>query len=198
MLRKTSIRSTILAALLTLFLATPQALPASQSGQTRTYYIAADEINWDYAPSGTDQIHGEKYHFQDDPASKGMLNPNATVYRKAIFREYTDASFKTASRVPRHGHTLASWARSFAPKSETRSNWFSKTMHHVPAAFIPTVSSTARIPRARAIRTTPAAGTKPTTPSLRAPPTPMSGRFPSEPDRQKARAAPRSGSITRM
>jgi FtsP/CotA-like multicopper oxidase with cupredoxin domain len=99
MLRKTSIRSTILAALLTLFLATPQALPASQSGQTRTYYIAADEINWDYAPSGTDQIHGEKYHFQDDPASKGMLNPNATVYRKAIFREYTDASFKT--RKPR-------------------------------------------------------------------------------------------------
>jgi len=95
MLRKTPIRSTILAALITLFLATPQALPASQSGRTRTYYIAADEIDWDYAPSGTDQIHGEKYHFQDDPASKGMLNPNVTVYRKAVFREYTDASFHT-------------------------------------------------------------------------------------------------------
>ena len=64
-------------------------------GQTRTYYIAADELDWDYAPSGTDQIHGEKYHFQDDPNSKGTLNPNASTYRKALFREYTDATFTT-------------------------------------------------------------------------------------------------------
>jgi FtsP/CotA-like multicopper oxidase with cupredoxin domain len=65
------------------------------SGRVRTYYIASDEVDWDYAPSGEDLIHGEKYHLQDDPASKGTLNPNATVYRKAVFREYTDASFKT-------------------------------------------------------------------------------------------------------
>ena len=50
----------------------------SNGGQTRTYYIAADELDWDYAPSGIDQIHGEKYHFQDNPDSKGMLDPNAT------------------------------------------------------------------------------------------------------------------------
>jgi FtsP/CotA-like multicopper oxidase with cupredoxin domain len=61
----------------------------------RTYYIAADEVDWDYAPSGKDLIHDEKYHFQDDPASKGTLNPNATVYRKAVFNEYTDATFHT-------------------------------------------------------------------------------------------------------
>ncbi len=67
----------------------------SQGGQDRTYCIAADEIDWDYAPSGKDQIHAEKYHFEDDPASKGTLNPNATVYRKVVFREYTDASFRT-------------------------------------------------------------------------------------------------------
>ncbi|HZQ67925.1 MAG TPA: multicopper oxidase domain-containing protein [Terriglobales bacterium] len=70
-------------------------LPASAT-QTRTYYIAADEVDWDFAPSHTDLIHGEKYHLQDDPASKGELDPNATHYRKACFHEYTDATFKTA------------------------------------------------------------------------------------------------------
>ncbi len=43
----------------------------------------------------TDQITGEKFHFQDDPDSKGMLDPNATVYRKAVFREYADSTFRT-------------------------------------------------------------------------------------------------------
>jgi manganese oxidase len=64
--------------------------------------LAADEIDWDYAPSGMNQINGEKYHFQDDPASKGMLNPNATVYRKVVFREYTDPSFQTLKTRPEH------------------------------------------------------------------------------------------------
>jgi len=68
---------------------------SKNSEHTRTYCIAADEVDWDYAPSGTDQIHGTKYHYQDDPASKGMLNPNTTVYRKALFREYTDSTFTT-------------------------------------------------------------------------------------------------------
>lgn len=31
------------------------------AGRVRTYYIAADEVDWDYAPSGKDLIHGEKY-----------------------------------------------------------------------------------------------------------------------------------------
>ncbi len=64
-------------------------------GRVRTYYIAADEVDWDYAPSGKNLIYGEKYHFQDDPGSKGTLNPNATVYRKSVFNEYTDSNFRT-------------------------------------------------------------------------------------------------------
>jgi Putative multicopper oxidases len=84
--------------LCSLALAQPQ--QSKPSGHVRTYYIAADEVDWDYAPSATDLVNGEKYHFQDDPASKGTLNPNATVYRKAIFRQYTDASFKTLKARP--------------------------------------------------------------------------------------------------
>ena len=66
-----------------------------QHARVRTYYIAADEIDWDYAPSHIDQITGDKFHFQDIPESTGMLDPNTTVYRKAIFREYTDETFRT-------------------------------------------------------------------------------------------------------
>ena len=29
--------------------------------KTRTYYIAADEVDWDYAPSGKNQITGEPF-----------------------------------------------------------------------------------------------------------------------------------------
>ncbi|HEY1963547.1 MAG TPA: hypothetical protein VGG59_01385, partial [Acidobacteriaceae bacterium] len=67
---------------------------AQPSPKLRTYYIAADEVDWDYAPQHMDQITGEKFHFEDEPGSKGMLDPNATLYRKAIFREYTDGTFK--------------------------------------------------------------------------------------------------------
>lgn len=30
-------------------------------GQTRTYYVAADEVPWDYAPSGMNRITGQPF-----------------------------------------------------------------------------------------------------------------------------------------
>ena len=30
-------------------------------GKVRTYYIAADELDWDYAPSGIDQMTGKPF-----------------------------------------------------------------------------------------------------------------------------------------
>jgi len=55
--------------------------------QVRTYYIAADEVVWNYAPSGRDVI------------DNGPLPPNGPSqlgwsYHKAVYREYTDATFK--------------------------------------------------------------------------------------------------------
>ena len=41
------------------------------SGTTRTYYIAADEVEWDYAPSGINQITGEDF---DDDANVFVAN----------------------------------------------------------------------------------------------------------------------------
>ena len=70
----------------------------AQSGQTRTYFIAADEVMWDYAPSGMDQIRG----IPIDSAKMSLRRPGSLgrVYKKAIYREYTDASFTTLKSRP--------------------------------------------------------------------------------------------------
>jgi len=68
---------------------------AAPAGKTRTYYVAADEVNWDYAPSGRDEAMGMPF----DEVAKGYTEPGphqiGRVYKKAIYREYTDASFST-------------------------------------------------------------------------------------------------------
>src|SRR5688572_18105941 len=38
------------------------ALAADGGGQTRTYYIAADELEWDYAPTGTNLSEGRPFN----------------------------------------------------------------------------------------------------------------------------------------
>lgn len=62
---------------------------------TRTYYIAADEVAWDYAPTGADRITGEPF---DEIAETWMgQGPDriGRVYKKALYRAYTDSTFTT-------------------------------------------------------------------------------------------------------
>jgi manganese oxidase len=65
-------------------------LPA---GKTRVYYVAADEINWDYAPTGRDEAMGHPF----DELQKGYTEASAhhigRIYKKAVYREYTDDTF---------------------------------------------------------------------------------------------------------
>ncbi len=67
---------------------------------TRTYFIAADELEWDYAPSGTNL--GEGRPFNDD--EKPFMEPGPTVIgrqaKKALYREYTDGTFTTLKPRP--------------------------------------------------------------------------------------------------
>jgi manganese oxidase len=66
------------------------------TGHVRVYFIAVDEVDWTYVPSRGDQaLTGKKDDFSKDPGAKGMLDPNATTYRKALYRQYTDSSFST-------------------------------------------------------------------------------------------------------
>lgn len=68
---------------------------AETAGVTRTYFIAADKVEWDYAPSGTNVIAGRPFN-EDE---KAFMEPGPTVIgrrqKKAIYREYADESFKT-------------------------------------------------------------------------------------------------------
>jgi hephaestin len=63
------------------------------AGKLRKYYIAADEVNWDYAPSGKNLITGAAF---DDTANVFVgAGPDreGSVYKKSQYREYTDANF---------------------------------------------------------------------------------------------------------
>ena len=69
---------------------------SAASGRIRLHYIAADEVDWTYIPARGDQaITGRKDDFANDPGARGVLDPNGSTYRKALFREYTDSSFRT-------------------------------------------------------------------------------------------------------
>jgi hephaestin len=76
------------------------ARPPQPSGTTRTYYIAADEVDWNYAPADHDHMTGKpyderaRYYTEKGP---GRIGP---VYRKAVYREYTDASFTALKPRP--------------------------------------------------------------------------------------------------
>jgi hephaestin len=84
--------------------ATPAAAQArddsgATGGRMRTYYVAAEEVNWDYAPLGIDMTTGKP--FEGTAAAYTQPGPNriGRIYRKALYREYTDGTF--ATRKPR-------------------------------------------------------------------------------------------------
>jgi FtsP/CotA-like multicopper oxidase with cupredoxin domain len=73
-------------------------------GQTRTYFLAADEISWNYAPGG-DRLGNMGGGGDADVWLKRGLDNAPPVFRKAVYREYTDASFTTLRpRAPEWAH----------------------------------------------------------------------------------------------
>lgn len=82
---------------------------AADSVQTRHYYVAVDEVAWDYAPSGINQITGEPFGEEESTFVASGRDRIGKVYLKARYREYTDATFTTPKPVPaawRHLGTL--------------------------------------------------------------------------------------------
>jgi hephaestin len=81
--------------------AVPQAKEdiGATGGRVRTYYVAAEEVEWDYAPLGIDFTTGKP--FEGTAAAYTQPGPNhiGHIYRKAVYREYTDGTF--ATRKPR-------------------------------------------------------------------------------------------------
>lgn len=76
--------------------ASPSGGGSAPPPHTRTYYIAADEVDWNYAPGGdVNSLTGRSYdsialvYVASGPSTIGR------VYRKAVYREYTDSTFTT-------------------------------------------------------------------------------------------------------
>jgi len=90
--------SAVATAVLVSVLATCQ--PGIPSGITRTYYIAADEVEWDYAPSGRNLITGREFGEEENHWMASGPTRVGRVYKKAIYREYTDSTFTTLKPRP--------------------------------------------------------------------------------------------------
>jgi manganese oxidase len=71
--------------------------PLAQSAppQVRTFYVAAEEVNWDYAPEGTNVITGDPFGDDENVFVQQGDDRIGSTYKKALYREYTDASFTT-------------------------------------------------------------------------------------------------------
>ena len=78
---------------------------SSAEGQTRTYYIAVDEVDWDYTPLGVDGMTGKPFDHMSAMYVESGKHQIGRVYRKAVYREYTDATFTTLKkRTPQWEH----------------------------------------------------------------------------------------------
>ncbi|XP_076461304.1 hephaestin-like protein isoform X2 [Babylonia areolata] len=83
---------------------------ASNTGlhKFKRYYIGIDEVDWNYAPSGQNLFDGgdllQPGSYSEQYFSKGPSRVGG-VYRKALFREYTDVTFSTRKdRGPEEEH----------------------------------------------------------------------------------------------
>ena len=74
------------------------------SGNVRTYYVAAEQIAWNYAPDGWDNWLGVPLKQSPRAYAAGYLNATGsiggdggTTWQKAVYRGYTDETFSTPS-----------------------------------------------------------------------------------------------------
>ncbi len=74
--------------------------PDTVPPMTRTYYIAAEEMEWDYAPGGTNAMLGGPAVGLTEMILTAADDRIGRVYKKALYREYTDSTFSTRKERP--------------------------------------------------------------------------------------------------
>lgn len=63
-----------------------------RGSKVHIYYIAADDVMWNYAPRGR--------NLAGVPGPENEAGITSTTFRKAVYREYTDATFQTLKPRP--------------------------------------------------------------------------------------------------
>jgi FtsP/CotA-like multicopper oxidase with cupredoxin domain len=80
--------------------------PALPGGKLRTHFIAAEEVAWDYAPSGRDEMMGHAFMPAAAPYVSRDGGGIGRVHTKALYVAYTDDTFSTKTpRAPEWQHT---------------------------------------------------------------------------------------------
>jgi FtsP/CotA-like multicopper oxidase with cupredoxin domain len=61
--------------------------------QTRAYYISADEVAWNYVPSGKNMITGKQFDETANTFLESGPDRIGSTYTKCVYHGYTDATF---------------------------------------------------------------------------------------------------------
>lgn len=72
----------------------------SRGGKVRVYYIAADEVTWNYAPTGKNVITGQPFTAQQAVYAVNSPDTIGSSYKKALYRQYTDGTFSKLTPIP--------------------------------------------------------------------------------------------------
>ena len=80
---------------------------ARSRSKTRTYFIAADEVDWDYAPDGTNVMMGRPFNDEENVfVEANGVDRVGSTYKKALYREYTDGTFQQLKERPENERYL--------------------------------------------------------------------------------------------
>lgn len=71
-------------------LSSDSASSSSSKGITRTYYLAADAVDWNYAPKGKNLCKNQPF---DEAAQLYTKQGIGSTYKKGVYRQYTDETF---------------------------------------------------------------------------------------------------------
>ena len=135
----------------------------SGGGKLRTYYIAADEVIWDYAPSGTNMAEGRAFNDLEKPWMEPGPHIAGRKAKKALYREYTDATFTTLKPRPAEWEHLGFLGPLIRAEVGDTIKVVFKNNTKFAAASIRTASSTRKTPRGRTTTTARPAARRPTT-----------------------------------
>jgi len=64
-----------------------QGQPAAHHGRVRVHFIAAEEVEWDYAPLGRDEAMGHPFDGFEKNYMEAGPHHIGRIYKKAIYRE---------------------------------------------------------------------------------------------------------------
>ena len=80
---------------------------AAARGVTRTYYVAADEVAWDYAPGQMDHTMGDGFDARAQIFLEKGEDRLGKVYLKALYRDTRTRGSRRSSPGRRHGNISA-------------------------------------------------------------------------------------------